>query len=40
MALEESVLNEQVIARILLNEYGFHLVDVHVISFGTANVIK
>ena len=40
MALEESVLNEQVIARILLNEYGFHLVDVHVISFGTANCYK
>lgn len=40
MALEESVLNEQVIARILLNEYGFHLVDVHVIPFGTANCYK
>lgn len=37
MALEESVLNDQVIARILLNDYGLHLLDVHVISFGTAN---
>ena len=40
MALEESVLNDQVIARILLNDYGLHLLDVHVISFGTANCFK
>lgn len=40
MALEESVLNEQAITSILLNEYGLHLVDVHIVSFGTANCYK
>ncbi|HEY9574323.1 MAG TPA: hypothetical protein VIR32_02190 [Lachnospiraceae bacterium] len=40
MAFEESVLNNKIIASILLDEYGLHTVDVHSISFGSANCYK
>lgn len=40
MALEESVLNVEVLDHILLREYGLHLVDSHPLTFGTANCYK